>query len=104
LAEQEPESSASSSDPGHIAGQEDFRDITEAAVVVTEPLCGGDSTVDSVARRRSTLSLAEQEPESSASSSDPGHIADATIAQALDTLLTLARDPEIRRRMREMLE
>jgi hypothetical protein len=91
-----------------IAGQEDFQDITEDAVVVedalTEPLCGGESTADSPDRRRTTLSLAEQEPESSASGGDPNQVTDATIAQALDTLLTLARDPQIRQRMCEMLK
>ena len=52
--------------------------------------------------------MAEQEPAAAeASGSEPkveNQISDATIAQALDTLLTLARDPEIRRRMRKMLE
>ena len=76
-----------------IAGQEDFQDIT-----VVEDTVNGDS-------RRSTLSVAEQEPQGSvASGGDLNLVTDATIAQALDTLLTLARDPQIRQRMRELLE
>jgi hypothetical protein len=79
-----------------IAGQEDFQDIT-----VVEDTVNGDSPE----ARRSTLSVAEQEPQGSAASGgDLNQVTDAMIAQALDTLLMLARDPQIRQRMREMLE
>jgi len=88
-----------------IAGQGDFRDITDAAMV--EDTDGVDLP-ETRRSTRSTLSVAEPEaagePQSPAASSEPNQVPDATIAQALDTLLTLARDPEIRRRMREMLE
>ena len=77
-----------------IAGQEDFQDITGAVEDTVD--------VDHSEARLSTLSVAEQEPAASASGGD--QVTDATIAQALDTLLTLARDPQIRQRMRELLE
>ena len=87
-----------------LVGQ-DFEDISAAAIVENADV---DTTIDAADRPRTTLSLAEQEPAAAeASGSEPkveNQISDATIAQALDTLLTLARDPEIRRRMRKMLE
>jgi len=79
-----------------IAGQEDFQDITGAVEDTVD--------VDHSEARLSTLSVAEQEPAASASGGDRNQVTDATIAQALDTLLTLARDPQIRQRMRELLE
>jgi hypothetical protein len=57
--------------------------------------------------------LAEQEPAAADTAAEQNGLVqtgdapatgEATVAKALDTLLTLARDPEIRRRMREMLE
>ena len=100
--------------PGDIRGgiasrlileSQDFDDISAAAIVENADV---DTTIDAADRPRTTLSLAEQEPAAAeASGSEPkveNQISDATIAQALDTLLTLARDPEIRRRMRKMLE
>jgi len=87
-----------------LVGQ-DFEDISAAAIVENADV---DTTIDAADRPRTTLSLAEQEPAAAeASSGEPkaeNQVSDATIAQALDTLLTLARDPEIRRRMRKMLE
>ena len=87
-----------------VVGQ-DFEDISAAAIAENADV---DTPIDAADRPRTTLSLAEQEPAAAeASGSEPkveNQISDATIAQALDTLLTLARDPEIRRRMRKMLE
>jgi hypothetical protein len=100
--------------PGDIRGgiasrlileSQDFDDISAAAIVEN---ADGDTTIDAVNRPCTTLSLAEQEPAAAEASGGEAkvenQVSDATIAQALDTLLTLARDPKIRRRMREMLE
>ena len=90
---------------------QDFEDITAAAIGEN---AADDTSVDTAdLPPRSTLSLAEQEPAAAdtaagqnglAQTGDAPTISEATVAKALDTLLTLARDPEIRRRMREMLE
>ena len=78
-----------------ILDSQDFADITAEA--------SDDDPAGAEAPCASTLSLREQEP---AAATDAGvsPVSDATVAQALDTLLILARDPELRRRMRELLE
>ena len=100
--------------PGDIRGgiasrlileSQDFEDITAAAVVETAQETSGASGDDQVGAERprtSTLSLAEHQPAAAESVEEP--VNDATVAKALETLMTLARDPEIRRRMREILE
>ena len=86
-----------------ILESQDFGVIDSGMIV--EPTPAADDQVGAEPPRVSTLSLREQEPAAAADTPSPEHpVSDATIAQALDTLLTLARDPEMRRRMREMLE
>jgi hypothetical protein len=90
-----------------IVDSQDFDVVEDAAIVETAPAADAADQP-----RASTLSLTEQEPAAAPDTektdlSKPGDapaISEATLAKALDTLLILARDPEIRRRMREMLE
>ena len=86
-----------------ILESQDFDVVDSGVIVETAP--AADDQVAAERPRASTLSISEQEPAAATdtqSVEDP--VSDATVAKALDTLLILARDPEIRRRMREMLE